>query len=584
MTTKDKHRHVSSYDIGIKPFRHDPERGKWSSRMDFYFACLCQSFGWEAFSEIPVYVFFTGGAFSIISFLLSVLLIGIPVFFIQSYLGQFSSTGLISSFRVVPLLKGIGYLIVIFNVISLTYYSIYAAIPLFYFIESLQTDLPWMSCNQTWNSPNCSTKNHFNLSDDSVDPHATVEFFHSKVRGLEADRGPLSISTDLLHYTVAIWLIAGLVLFQKIEIIGKFFRITAVILFAAFLVVFLRLFSQSGFGDALKGLGFENPELHLSHPHVGAALVMLFFRPGWGNIVNLASHNTFKTDIMKMSIMVCLSGFGIIMLAGVSGRIVWDYFEDHVGGLHLHVDEEHSLQFIYLCYAFWLGDMPYANLWCALFFGALCLVEIIKLITLLMTVQTALCDEFEFLRPHSSVLKGVLVGCLGMTSIFFCTQYGFHFLGILNLGTIFSETFVFFLLLVTVVWIYGKMRFQRDAQFMIGRTMATSVIFFLKYVAPLVLWFPMVIANVQLSGFDSTQVNVTYLIQCLLWIVALAYIIFTLSKSRRRSLTAKLKECIQPSDWYPANPGDCRRYEQAIGLPDHAHQLLEMHLDTDQQK
>ncbi|XP_055916964.1 sodium- and chloride-dependent glycine transporter 1-like [Eupeodes corollae] len=581
MTSADNHRHVSSYDIGAKPFRHDPERGKWSSRLDFYFACLCQGFGWEALGEIPVYIFFMGGGFSIISFLLSVLFVGIPIFFIQSFLGQFSSTGLISAFRIVPLFKGIGFLIVIFNAISLTYYSVFAAVPLYYFIESIQPNLPWMNCNQSWNSPNCTVRNFYDFNDEAVDPHATVEFFHSKVRGLEGDRGPFSITVGLLFSTLAVWLIVSLVFFQKIKLIGTLFRITAVILFAAFLVVFLRLFCLSGFQEALKGFSFEIPEVHLMHPHVGAYLVMLFFRPGWANVVNLASHNSFQTDIMKMSFMVCLSGFGMIVLAATGGRIVWDHFEDHVGGLHLHVDEQHSLQFIYLCYAFLLGELPYANLWCAMFFGALCLVEVIKIVTLLMTVQTALCDEFEILRSHSRVIKATLVGFLVTTSIFFCTQSGFHSLGIFDLGAVFSQTLVFFLILVVVLWIYGKMRFQRDAQFMVGRTMSTWAIFVLQYVAPFVLCVPMFIVVVQLSDFDKVLVVLGYLIQSLPWMVVIIYIMFALSKSRRRSLAAKLRECIQPSDWYPANPADCRRYEQAIGLPDHAHQLLEMHLDMD---
>ncbi|XP_055839365.1 sodium-dependent serotonin transporter-like [Episyrphus balteatus] len=575
MTSADNHRHVSSYDIGAKPFRHDPERGKWSSRLDFYFACLCQSFGWEALCEIPVYIFFTGGGFSIISFLLSVLFVGIPIFFIQSYLGQFSSTGLISAFRVVPLFKGIGYLIVIFNVISLTYYSVFAAVPLYYFIESIQPILPWMSCNQSWNSPNCSTRNNFDFEDEAVNPHATVEFFRSKIRGIDGDRGPLSISSGLLINTLAIWLMVSLVFFQKIKLIGKLFRITAVILFAAFLVVFLRLFCLSGFQEALKGFSFEIPELHLIHPHVGANLVMLFFRPGWGNIVNLASHNTFKTDIMKMSFMVCLSGFGMIMLAATSGRIVWDHFEDHVGGLYLQVDEEHSLQFIYLCYAFLLGELPYANLWCALFFGALCLVEVIKLIVQLFSVLTSLFDEYEKLRATKKEVTVVLTAFLCVLSICFCSNYGIIFAELLTKISTVSQMVLNLFLILVVFWIYGKDRFQRDVTFMTDRIYPTWMINIVRLVAPIILfiaWASGAVISLSLGLHSFSIVTSILVIVLLPWLLVPGYCIFKILQTTGM-LNVRLRRALRPTDWYPVDSMYRDQYEEAFSQSEISHQL-----------
>lgn len=89
-------------------------------------------------------------------------IIAIPLLLMQAFMGQFSSTGFISAFRMSPLFKGIfdhrcqyavsktyilgvGYLGLVLNIISAAYSIIFAAVPLFYLINSLQYPLPW-SC------------------------------------------------------------------------------------------------------------------------------------------------------------------------------------------------------------------------------------------------------------------------------------------------------------------------------------------------------------------------------------------------------------------------------------------------------
>jgi len=61
---------------------------------------------------------------------------------------------------------GIGYSILLLNLGTLTYYSVNAAVPLIYAINSLHDVMPWMSCNNTWNSPNCSTHDRYDEEDD----------------------------------------------------------------------------------------------------------------------------------------------------------------------------------------------------------------------------------------------------------------------------------------------------------------------------------------------------------------------------------------------------------------------------------
>lgn len=56
---------------------------------------------------------------------------------------------------------GIGYSILLHNLASLSYYAIIAAVPLVYAANSLHSVIPWMSCNNTWNTVNCSTHDFY---------------------------------------------------------------------------------------------------------------------------------------------------------------------------------------------------------------------------------------------------------------------------------------------------------------------------------------------------------------------------------------------------------------------------------------
>ncbi|EDW28619.1 GL18855 [Drosophila persimilis] len=113
----------------------------------------------------------------IIAYLMGIFFYSLPIFLIQAFLGQFSTSGSISAFRVAPIFKGIGYSILLINLGTLSYYSIGAVVPLIYAVNALHAVIPWTHCNNTWNSDDCSTHDNYDPDSLAVDPHSTVEFF-----------------------------------------------------------------------------------------------------------------------------------------------------------------------------------------------------------------------------------------------------------------------------------------------------------------------------------------------------------------------------------------------------------------------
>lgn len=83
---------------------------------------------------------------------------GLPIFYLEMSLGQYFSSGCLTVWRrVCPMAKGIGYAMCVLNFFTGLYYNTIISWAVFFFVESFTYDLPWTSCNNLWNSPDCKT-------------------------------------------------------------------------------------------------------------------------------------------------------------------------------------------------------------------------------------------------------------------------------------------------------------------------------------------------------------------------------------------------------------------------------------------
>lgn len=90
-------------------------------------------------------------------YLFAIAIYAVPMMFMQSFLGQFSSSGYVSVFRIAPFFKGLGYVILLLNFMVLTFVVIFAAVPMFYAVTSVFSWSSMVECrNNTWNTPSCT--------------------------------------------------------------------------------------------------------------------------------------------------------------------------------------------------------------------------------------------------------------------------------------------------------------------------------------------------------------------------------------------------------------------------------------------
>lgn len=92
--------------------------------------------------------FHIAGAF-LIPYFICLFCMGIPLFLAETTIGQFSC-GYENCWRFFPMLRGIGVLFFIVNAYITVYYVIIIGWGMLYLFHSLRTDLPWSSCEESW--------------------------------------------------------------------------------------------------------------------------------------------------------------------------------------------------------------------------------------------------------------------------------------------------------------------------------------------------------------------------------------------------------------------------------------------------
>ena len=87
------------------------------------------------------------GAF-LIPYVLSVILGGMPLFYLELLLGQYYRQGAITCWRkICPLLAGIGWAVTIIAFYTDFYYNVVISWGLYYLIASIRRMLPWSDCS-----------------------------------------------------------------------------------------------------------------------------------------------------------------------------------------------------------------------------------------------------------------------------------------------------------------------------------------------------------------------------------------------------------------------------------------------------
>ncbi|MBN3289131.1 S6A13 protein, partial [Polypterus senegalus] len=129
------------------------KRSQWASKTEFVLAVAGQIIGLGNVWRFPYLCYRNGGGAFLIPYIIFLLTCGIPLFLLETALGQYTAQGGITCWRrICPLFEGIGYAGQLIVFYSSIYYIVILAWALFYLLYSFRAELPWNTCNNTWNT------------------------------------------------------------------------------------------------------------------------------------------------------------------------------------------------------------------------------------------------------------------------------------------------------------------------------------------------------------------------------------------------------------------------------------------------
>ncbi|XP_037812893.1 sodium- and chloride-dependent glycine transporter 1-like [Lucilia sericata] len=576
-------------------FIPDTKRGYWVNPNDFIYAGLGLAFRLDMFSLPWFYLLEKNIIIVLIVYLIGLFIYIIPFIVIQSYLGQFSSSGFISAFRITPLFKGIGYITLALNLGALSFYSNYAVIPLVYVFGSLQPTLPW-SCEgyRKWNIEEEITictlpdKNNTMVSDPDDYIYLNIQipsvlYFKSlfnDINVLSYKDVEFSVSWQLIVCAILVWTVV-IIFFYKFFNTKKFsqiIRYTVWTLLGLLLILLIRLSFLPGSGKVFKRhitlVWDDIIEIALSIPVYGITA----FGPGWGMFITLSSFNKFKTNVMKQSWIIALGQLGIVVGLDVMVKFIWQYYREEA--VYYYPSDEEKVWFLHLTSGSAISHMAWANLWSILLYLMLFLSGMLLIIMQLYTILTTIFDEFANLREHKVKVCMGLIAATVVISLYFTSNHGLVYFVTLLTDVYVSQTAINLLLILVVLWVYGRERFQRDIEFMINKRFSTWKIYVLRFVVPLgillALFYGFILANYFHESTHYLMTVLAFIYIIIPWLLIPVYGFYCICQKGNGSCKPRLQHCCKPHDWHPVEQEERQRYEDELENINRNYQLNEI--------
>uniref|UniRef100_A0A3Q3RCM3 Transporter n=1 Tax=Monopterus albus TaxID=43700 RepID=A0A3Q3RCM3_MONAL len=459
-----------------------PQREKWASKLDFVLSVAGGFIGLGNVWRFPYLCYKNGGGAFLIPYFIFLFGGGLPVFFLEVALGQYTSEGGITCWaKLCPIFAGIGYASIVIVSLLNIYYIVILAWGLYYLFQSFQVELPWAKCKQPWNTERCvedTVRKNMTLwlaSNVTNFTSPVTEFWELNVLSISSgieDIGPLK--WDLALCLLAVWVICFFCIWKGVRSTGKVVYITATFPFVMLVVLLIRGVTLPGAAEGIKFYLYPNLT-RLKDPEVWIdAGTQIFFSYAicLGAMTSLGSYNNYKYNCYRDCLLLGALNSGTSFVSGFAIFSVLGFMAQEQG-VDIADVAESGPGLAFIAYPKAVSMMPLPTLWAIFFFIMLLLLGLDSQFVEVEGQITSIVDLYpSFLRKgyRREIFIAVMcfISCiLGLTMVTKGGMYVFQLFdyyaasGVCLLWVAFFEC-------IAVAWVYGADNFYDGIEDMIG--------------------------------------------------------------------------------------------------------------------
>ncbi|KAF7692145.1 sodium- and chloride-dependent transporter XTRP3-like [Silurus meridionalis] len=495
-------------------------RPSWETPTQFVLACVSYAVGLGNVWRFPYLCQMHGGGGFLIPYILMLFLEGIPLFYLELAVGQKMRLGSIGAFTSIsPYLGGVGFASVITSIYLCLYYNVINAWSFWYLFHSFQSVLPWAQCPLN--------SNHTAYLEECEVATSTQYFFFRETLNISSsiDEHTVGVHTGVALCLLLAWSIVFLFNIHGVKSTGKVVYFTATFPYLVLIVYLIRGVTLHGALDGVKYM--FTPKLEqLMNPQTWInAATQIFFSLGlgFGSLIAFASYNDYNNNFERQAIVVALINSGTSVFASIVTFSIYGFkatfnyesclermrvlllntfnlAEDAINKEnvtswitvlnHTHPEQlaliQHKLEpcsleaeldtavegtgLAFIVYSEAIMNMPASQLWSVLYFLMLLMLGMGSMLGNITAIITPLRD-FKNLTQNfnNATLNGlVCLFCL-LLGLGFTTPSGNYWFTMFNeYGATLSLLFIVLIEVVTVSYIYGLKRFEKDIEDMLG--------------------------------------------------------------------------------------------------------------------
>ncbi|XP_077573598.1 sodium-dependent neutral amino acid transporter SLC6A17 [Stigmatopora nigra] len=526
----------------------DAEDGRpaWNNKLEYILAQVGFSVGLGNVWRFPYLCQKNGGGAYLVPYSILLLLIGIPLFFLELAVGQRIRRGSIGVWNYMyPQLGGIGVSsLMVCGFVGL-YYNVIIGWSIFYFFQSFQYPLPWAECpvkingTQAIMEPECEKSS------------ATTYFWYRQTLNITSsidDTGGLNWKMTLS--LLVAWILVCLAVIKGIQSSGKVMYFSSLFPYVVLFCFLVRGLLLKGAVDGIAHMFTPKLEKMLEPQVWREAATQVFFALGlgFGGVIAFSSYNkrdnnchfdatlvsiiNFVTSILATLVVFAVLGFKAnimnekcvvenaekILVYVNTSVLSKELIPPHINFSHLSTEDYMEMYGViktvkedsfaqldldpciledelnkavqgtglaFIAFTEAMTHFPASPLWSVMFFFMLINLGLGSMIGTMTGITTPILDAFKIRKELLCVVCCIIAFLLGLL---FVQRSGNYFV------TMFDDysaglplTVVVILENISVAWIYGTKRFMQDLEDMLGFRPYSFYYYMWRYVSPAVL-------------------------------------------------------------------------------------------------